>query len=85
MEYFIIRFPEHCPPADRTDELYDEYRVYQCLPAIPHDILCKFKSSATDTEEEEQRKKKSLKLELMPFGTNWRNREILMVKRSLDY
>ena len=62
VEYFITRFPEHCPPADRTDELYDEYRVYQCLPAIPHDILCKFKSSATDTEEEEAEEEEDPKI-----------------------
>ena len=41
VEYFLSRFPEHCPPADRTDELYDEYRVYQCLPEIPKQLEIK--------------------------------------------
>ena len=49
----ISRLSRRCPPSDCTDELYNKYSVYQCLPTIPHDTLRNFKSSMNNDEEEE--------------------------------
>ena len=54
VEYIISRFPGHCPPAHRTDELYDEFGVYKSLPAIPPDIHCNIESTQGDAVEEEE-------------------------------
>ena len=56
VEYFVFRFPEHCPPPHHRDELYDECRVYQSLPAIPQDVLCNLRSSGNDANEEDEPK-----------------------------
>lgn len=50
VEYFISRFPEHCPQGDHADEVYDEFRVYQSLQDIPPDILESSRSGAPQEE-----------------------------------
>ena len=37
VQYFLSRFPQHLP-ADIADDVYDEFRLYQSLPAIPADL-----------------------------------------------
>ena len=54
VEYFTSRFPEHCPPAGHTNEPYDEFCVYQSLPAIPPDKHGNIKSNQSDAVEEEE-------------------------------
>ena len=50
----MSRFSEHCPPPDQRDELYDEYCVYQSLPAIPPDVLCNLRSTGNSANEDEE-------------------------------
>lgn len=49
VEYFMTRFPQHCqPPANRIDDVYDEFCVYQSLQALPQEVV-----DVTETENEE--------------------------------
>ena len=50
----MSRFSEHSPPPDQRDELYDQYRVYKSLPAIPPDVLYNLRSSGNSANEDEE-------------------------------
>ena len=37
IQYFLTRFSELLP-SEHIDEVYDEFRLYQSLPAIPEEL-----------------------------------------------
>ena len=46
VQYFLSRFPQHLP-ADAADDVYDEFCIYQTLPATPADLQVEFAQSDT--------------------------------------
>ena len=35
----MMRFSHHCLPPHCADEVYHEYRAYQCLPTLPQEVI----------------------------------------------